>query len=200
MIKNIIFDIGQVLVHFEPEYMVRQYVMKDEDVALLSEVVFDRLYWDRLDLGTITDEETVSLCRKRLPERLWDDAEKIHMNWIYNIPEMEGMAELIKEVKEKFGVGVFALSNISHYFADHSGEIGILSLMDGCVFSSRIGVTKPDFKIFDHICEKFHLDPATTLFVDDNEKNVSAGREYGLTCYQFDGDASKLKEYIQSVL
>ena len=80
MIKNIIFDFGQVLVHFVPEYMVKQYVTEPEDVKLLSEVVFDRLYWDRLDLGTITDEETIALCRERLPQRLWDAAEKIHWN------------------------------------------------------------------------------------------------------------------------
>ena len=198
MIKNIIFDIGQVLVHFEPEYMVRQYVTDEKDIALLKEVVFDRLYWDRLDLGTITDEETVSLCRQRLPKRLWDVAEKIHMNWIYNIPEMEGMAELIKDIKKRHRVGTFALSNISHYFADHMDDVKILSLLDGHVFSARIGITKPDFRIIDYICEKYNLDPATTLFVDDSEKNVNAGRAYGLTCYQFDGDADKLKKFIEN--
>ena len=41
MIENVIFDFGQVLVHFEPEYMVRQYVTDDEDVKLLSEVIFE---------------------------------------------------------------------------------------------------------------------------------------------------------------
>ena len=64
---------------------VGQLIAKRAAEKGIEEVVFDRLYWDRLDLGTITDEETVSLCRKRLPERLWDDAEKIHMNWIYNL-------------------------------------------------------------------------------------------------------------------
>ena len=77
MIKNVIFDFGQVLVHFEPEYMVRQYVTDEDDVKLLSQVIFDRLYWDRLDLGTITDEETIKLCRERLPQRLWAVAEKM---------------------------------------------------------------------------------------------------------------------------
>ena len=69
MIKNVIFDFGQVLVHFEPEYMVRQYVNDEEDVKLLSEVIFDRLYWDRLDLGTITDEETISLFLTKVPHK-----------------------------------------------------------------------------------------------------------------------------------
>ncbi len=200
MIKNVIFDFGQVLVHFEPEYMVRQYVTNEEDVKLLSEVIFDRLYWDRLDLGTITDEETIELCRARLPERLWDVAKKIHMNWIYNIPEIDGMKELIKYIKERHGVGVFVLSNISHYFADHSSEIDILSYSDGSVFSARLGITKPDHRIFDHICKKYGLTPCETLFVDDSEKNIKASIEFGLQGYLFDGDSEKLRRYFEEIL
>ena len=200
MIKNVIFDFGQVLVRFEPEYMVRQYATKEEDVKLLSEVIFDRLYWDRLDLGTITDEETIELCRARLPERLWDVAEKIHMNWIYNIPEIEGMKDLIKYIKERYGVGVFVLSNISHYFADHSGEIDILSYSDGSVFSARLGITKPDHRIFDYICKEYGLNPSETVFVDDSEKNIKASIDFGLQGYLFDGDSGKLKKYFEEVL
>ncbi len=200
MIKNVVFDFGQVLVHFEPEYMVKQYVTEPEDVKLLAEVIFDRLYWDRLDLGTITDEETIALCRERLPQRLWDVAEKIHRNWIYNIPEIEGMKELIKYIKERYGVGVFVLSNISHYFADHSSEVDILNYSDGCVFSARVGITKPDHRIFDHMCKKFGLDPQETMFVDDSEKNINSSIEFGLHGYLFDGDSQKLKSYLDKVL
>lgn len=196
MIKNVIFDFGQVLVHFEPEYMVRQYVDNEDDVSLLSQVIFDRLYWDRLDLGTITDEETIFLCRQRLPERLWDVAEKIHMNWIYNIPDIDGMNDLVKYIKERYGVGVFVLSNISHYFADHSHEIDILKHADGCVFSARLGITKPDHRIFNYICEKYNLSPKETLFVDDSEKNINSSVAFGLQGYLFDGDSQKLKEYL----
>ena len=200
MIKNVIFDFGQVLVHFEPEYMVRQYVTNDSDVSLLSQVVFDRLYWDKLDLGTITDEETIVLCRERLPERLWDVAEKIHMNWIYNIPEIDGMKDLIKYIKEQYGLGVFVLSNISHYFADNSHNIDILKLSDGSVFSARLGITKPNHRIFEHICEKYSLDPTQTLFVDDSEKNIKAAISFGLQGYLFDGNAEKLREYLDNAL
>ena len=60
MIKNLVFDFGNVLVRYEPEYMVSQYVSDPEDKRLLAEVLFDRLYWDALDEGTITDEEVVT--------------------------------------------------------------------------------------------------------------------------------------------
>ena len=50
-IKNVVFDFGQVMVYFNPKYMVGVYVKDKDDAALLEEVVFDRLYWDRLDLN-----------------------------------------------------------------------------------------------------------------------------------------------------
>ena len=70
MYKNIIIDFGQVIVHFDPLYMTSRYINDKADIDLVSEVVFDRLYWDRLDDGTITDDEVKTEICKRLPERL----------------------------------------------------------------------------------------------------------------------------------
>ncbi len=75
--KNVIFDFGQVMVRFEPKYMTEQYI-KGEDAELVSRVVFDRLYWDKLDSGDISDSEVIAACRERLPERLWETAETVY--------------------------------------------------------------------------------------------------------------------------
>ena len=172
MIKNVIFDFGQVLVHFEPDYMTGRYIKDADDKNLAKEVIFDRLYWDRLDAGTISEEEVISGIKSRLPERLWDAGVSAYKNWIYNIPEIDKMAELVKYIKEKYGVKVYLLSNISEYFAEHSEEFEILKDMAGCVFSATCGFTKPNREIFAHICEKFSLIPEETVFIDDSEKNV----------------------------
>ncbi|MBQ8162907.1 MAG: HAD family phosphatase [Clostridia bacterium] len=199
-IKNVVFDFGQVLVHFDPEYMVGQYVKDEADAKLLEEVVFDRLYWDKLDAGTISDEETLEKCRKRLPERLWEVADTIYYNWVYNIPEIDGMRELTLYLKEKYGVKLLVLSNISKYFDNHSGEIPILLPFDGCVFSSRIGVTKPSREIFEYLCKKFDLIPSETLFIDDNSANIKGAIDFGINGYIFDGDSEKLKKYLDEIL
>jgi putative hydrolase of the HAD superfamily len=133
--KNFIFDFGKVLVHFDPLYMVGKYTEDAEDAALVADVVFDRLYWDRLDAGTISDEEVVESSLKRLPERLHKCAACAYYNWIYNIPEIDGMREIVERIK-KSGAPLYLLSNISTYFAAHKDEIPILSLFDGCVFSA----------------------------------------------------------------
>lgn len=200
MIKNVIFDYGQVLVHFVPEYMVRQYVSDGDDVKMLTEIIFDRLYWDKLDDGTITNEQTVSEFKKRIPERLWEVSEKIFYNWIYNIPEMEGMSELVSYIKEKYGVKTYLLSNISHYLADHADEMPILPTLDGCVFSARIGKVKPTPAIYEHLLRTYSLEPSECIFIDDRAENIEGARALSIHGYIFDGDVDALRAHLDSVL
>ena len=200
MIKNLIFDFGQVMVSFKRKYMVERFVTEPEDSALLQKVVFDRLYWDKLDAGTITDEETLRLVCGRLPERLHDSARDIYYNWIYNIPEIPGMSDLVREMKEKFGVKVYLLSNISKYFAKHVDEIACLERFDGLVLSSTCGFTKPKREIYEHICSKFSLSPEECIFIDDRADNIEGAESYGISGYVFDGDAARLKEYLTKLL
>ena len=199
-IKNVVFDFGQVLVYFQPSYMVGAYVSDEADKALIEEVVFDRLYWDRLDSGDISDEEVVSAIKTRLPERLWDVSEKIYYSWIYNIPEIEGMSELIDRIKNRYNVKVYLLSNISNYFASHSEEIPILKKLDGCVFSAPIGIVKPNREIFEHLCKAYKLSPEETLFIDDRLDNIEGALRCGLKGYIFDGDVNRLRDYLDSIL
>ena len=200
MIKNVVFDFGQVMVHFEPKYMVERYVTDPEDVALLETVIFDRLYWDKLDEGTITDEEVMEGSFSRLPERLHDAAKKIYYNWIYNIPEIDGMRELVKDIKSKFGARVFLLSNICTYFADHKNEIPVLEEFEKCIFSAVCGHVKPNADIFEYLCEECGIEPSETVFVDDNRKNIAGCEAFGIKGYLFDGNVERLREYLFSVL
>lgn len=200
MIKNVVFDFGRVLVHFEPSYMVGKYVQETEDKQLLEDVLFDRLYWDRLDEGTITDEEVLAACQKRIPQRLWAVAEKIYYNWIYNIPEIDGMSELIRWVRDDYGKRVFLLSNISKYFADHEGEIPVLKHFERKIFSARCGKVKPNREIFEHLCKECDILPNETLFVDDSEKNIKGAQNYGIKGYLFDGDVARLQAYLEENL
>ena len=200
MIKNVVFDFGQVMVHFEPSYMVSRYITDPEDASLLEKVIFDRLYWDKLDAGTITDEEVINSCKKRLPERLHKAAENIYYNWIYNIPEIEGMRELVSDIKKDLGVRVFLLSNICEYFADHADEIPCLEEFERCVLSALCGYTKPHAEIFDHLCSVCDILPEETVFIDDSEKNIKGAEAFGITGYLFDGNADALRKYLYNII
>ncbi len=198
MIKNIIFDFGQVLVSFVPYYMTKAYIKDEEDVLIAEKVLFDRLYWDELDAGTIEDEEVVKLSKQRLPERLWADAEKVYYNWIYNIPEIEGMNEILARLKAK-DIELCVLSNISRYFVQHHNEIDILKYFDKKVFSSVCGLAKPDEKIYQYVLEKFGFKAEETLFVDDRQENISGAEKIGIKGYLFDGDTAGFDRYLKSI-
>ena len=199
MIKNIIFDFGQVLVHFNPYYMASRYAASESDARLLSEVVFDRLYWDKLDDGTISDEEVVRLSCERLPERLHAAAHKTYYNWIYNIPPVEGMWELVRNIKKEGKYRLFLLSNISDYFTAHADEIAITKDFELCIYSASVGAVKPDKKIFDLLCKSAGILPEECLFIDDSQRNIDGAKKFGIKGYLFDGSASKLLEYINKL-
>ncbi len=192
--KNVIFDFGQVMVRFDPQYMTEQYLSGD-DVQLVADVVFDRLYWDKLDSGDISDEEVVAACRKRLPKRLWEAVDSVYYNWIYHLPAIDGMADVVRDLKAR-GARVFLLSNISEYFAAHVNEVPVLSEFEGCVFSAVVGHVKPHRDIFEYICDKYSLNPSETVFVDDNAANIAGAESYGIKGYLFDGSAEKLRSFL----
>jgi putative hydrolase of the HAD superfamily len=200
MKKYLIFDLGNVMVSFSPIDMCHKFIKSEDEAKTVCDALFDRIYWDRLDAGTITDEETLAECRKRLPERLWDVADKIYYNWIYNIPEIDGMRELIVYLKENYGISVLLTSNISKYFVAHRHEIPMLKLLDNCIFSSTCGYVKPDVKIFEHLINECGIKPDETLFVDDRRENVEGASMIGILGYIFDGNAEKLKIYIDTLM
>ncbi len=199
MFKNIIFDFGQVLVSFDPYYMTKAYIKDENDCRLSMDVIFDRLYWDRLDKGTITDNEVKEGICSRLPNRLHEKAMAVYDNWMFHLPFIEGMKELNLDLKKQ-GKKLFLLSNISIGFSEKYKlvpEINeVLSLFDGLVLSGPIGLIKPYKDIFNHLLSKYSLDASECIFIDDNEKNIEGAKKAGIEGYLFDGDAGNLKKYL----
>ncbi len=200
MIKNIVFDFGQVLVHFDPLYMTKQYISDPQEAETAAEVIFDRLYWDRLDEGSIEEHEVEAAIVERLPEHLASRAIEAYRNWIYNIPEIEGMRALMQKLKREKNVRIFILSNISRYFAEHAHEIEILKEAEKCIFSSVCGHIKPHADMFDYLCRTCDILPSETIFIDDNANNIKGASDFGIHTYHFDGNAQKLETYLYQVL
>ncbi len=198
-LRNYIFDFGQVIVKFDTRYMTSVYVKNNNDIKLVEEVVFDRLYWDRLDAGNITDDEVKKGICSRLPDRLRKEACLVYDKWYENLNFISGMPELIKDIK-KNGGKLYLLSNISDTFAQKYETVPklkeVLGLFDGLVFSAPLGITKPNKEIFRYLLEKFNLKPEESVFVDDNEINVLSAHREGINVYLFNGNVNNLKRYL----
>lgn len=194
-----IFDLGRVIIDFDMAYMTSVYVKEPEDASLVEAVVFDRKYWNRLDEGSIEDDEMKADFCSRLPERLHKKACAVYDNWYMNLNPIKGMFELVRELKA-MGKRLYLLSNISCLFAEKYREIPLLgellSEFDGLVFSAPIRMVKPERRIFEHLLEKYSLEPKECTFIDDNADNIAAAKEIGINTYLFDGDAQRLREFI----
>ena len=200
MIKNLVFDFGNVLIRYEPEYIVSRYVSDNEDKRLLTEVLFDRLYWDKLDSGGITDEEVVRYSCARLPERLHSVCGEIYYNWGRHLPEMPGMWELVRRVKREYGVRIYLLSNIGSLFSEFAHLYPIFDEMEDTFFSALVGHVKPDRDMFEYLIERTGISPEETLFIDDAQRNIDGASVMGIKGYLFDGDASSLSAYLDRLL
>ncbi len=200
MLKNFIFDLGHVLTPFDAYALTRVYVKEEEKVALVAETVFDRLYWDRLDAGTIEDDEVIKGFLSRLPKELHASALDAYNNWIINLEPVPGMCELVRELKAGGGK-IFLLSNTSVNLYENYHKSPwmkeLFALFDGLVVSGVIKKTKPSKEIYNYVLDTYSLDPAETIFIDDNEKNIEGCRACGIEGYLFDGDAKKLKKYLE---
>ena len=198
MIQNYIFDFGKVLVHFDPDYMTAACVADPAAAAEIAPVVFDRLYWDPLDRGSITDEEVKSACHTRLPAELHLLADTVYDRWMENLPFIDGMPELVRDIKAARGK-LFLLSNISIGFAENWHKVPqlreLLSAFDGLVFSGPLGITKPSREIFQHVLDTYGLTAEESIFIDDSDINIRGAQTADIPTYHFDGDAAKLRAY-----
>lgn len=199
MIKAVIFDFGQVLVHFDPDWILSEAIADAEDRKKAAEILFSREYWDRMDDGTLSESELCRLALPRIEEKYRANAEEAIMSWHERLPEWEGMRELLSDLKAR-GVPIFLISNISRGFASHASEIPILSFIDNAVFSAITDYVKPSREIFELACSRFGYRAEECVFIDDSEKNIRGASDFGLNTVLFDGDATSLRVKLSKLL
>lgn len=199
MIKNYIFDCGRVLVKYEPKELTAACVQGAE-AEKIRKIAFDRLYWDRLDDGSMTEADIKEAIRDRLSEEEYPLACDVIDGWIKNLTPVPAMLDLVKDVKAKGGK-VYLLSNISKGFAATWPENAYLkelfSYFDGLVCSGPIGITKPHREIFEYLLSTYQLKAEECIFIDDAPINIEGAANCGIQGYVFDGDAQKLREFLK---
>lgn len=193
MTKNIVFDMGQVLIRWQPEYYLSQGQFSDEDKALMRKEVFRSVEWVQLDRGSISLEEGAACMRSRLPEHLHSAVWEYAIDW-YRWPmvPMPGMEDLARELKGK-GYGIYLLSNCSLPLRQHYHRIPGIEVFDGVFISSEHRLLKPQHEIFEKFFATFSLTPEECFFIDDAVTNIEGALECGMPGAVFRGDAEELR-------
>lgn len=191
MKKDLIFDIGGVLIGFRVFEMLADYGLDRESSERVANEVFDEQYWSEFDRGTINFEEIKEFYKNKYPE----DAEHIEY-FLVN-------CELIKINRPKvweyviklksMGYRIYLLSNYSEKLLKmHTADIPFMDDVDGKVISYQVHSVKPEEDIYKILLNKYNLNPENCVFFDDRKDNTDAAAKLGIETYTIESESHLL--------
>ena len=189
--KNIIFDMGNVLLTYDPEVCLNHIVEKEEDRALIRRELFEGPEWVQGDLGELSDEERFNGVSKRVPERLHEELRRCTVEWDMCMHPVKQAREFCDYLK-KSGFGIYVLSNASSSFYRYFPRFAPFDYFDGIVVSCDVHIIKPDIRIYQHLLKKYNLRADECFFIDDLEANIEGARNAGIDGAVFEGDFWRL--------
>lgn len=198
MIKNIIFDMGNVLIKFDKKCFLEAVNVSPEDNALLEREVYVSVEWAMMDRGTLTEKEAAERMCARLPERLHEKVHQLVDEWDRPILPMSGMAELAGELKAK-GYRLFLLSNASYRQHEYWPEIPGSEYFEDTLISADVKLVKPQPEIYLMALHKFNAKPQESVFIDDATNNVEGAVYCGMEGIVFHGDTDELKKKLNAI-
>ena len=196
MIRNILFDMGGVLMRFIPERYIADLGVSPEDGTLLMREVFRSPEWGALDWGSLTEEEAYVRFCARLPERLHEAAAELLFRWDRPIIPVEGMEQFVRDLKLS-GYRLFLLSNASVRQHEYWPRIPGCRYFEDTLVSADEHLVKPQPEIYLRACEKFGILPEESLFIDDVHLNIEGARQAGIRGIVFHEDIPELKQKLQ---
>jgi len=177
-IKNVIFDVGGVLLYWNPFELLKT-MFDEKKASVLKANMMDSDYWAELDRGTLEIDEAVDIFSKKIPE-LRDDVEFALKNFIDYIPPIKENIIILNKLS-KMNYRLFVLSNFHlESFSKAYEKYSFFKLFEGIVISSCIKMIKPDKKIFEYTLNKYSLTPGETVFFDDSKKNIESASDLGI--------------------
>lgn len=196
MIKQVIFDLGRVLLEWEPEKLA--FELSSEVDSFHHDVwkITRHPSWLDFDKGNLHSPDIVEIHADQYPI----ESLKLFMERVPFIltPLPEGLKLL--EVAKKKGVKLYILSNMSHDFYEHLiRSYPFLSEFDGGIYSCHHHLAKPDLKIFHKLLHEYRLNPSETLFVDDIPENIEAAKSLGIKTVLFTKSKHTYEEFIAAL-
>ena len=182
---DIILDMGNVLLEWNKDKILRGVVKTEKDYMILDKAIFQSGLWERLDLGTLTREELVLKVVSMIGSIYQEKVQEVVWNWPSYIEIYTEVFPLLVRLKEK-GHRIFVLSNTSPVFYELlKNQLSPLNgILDGFVLSCDIKVIKPDREMFEEILRKYEMDPANCVFLDDIADNTKMAESLGIRTYQ----------------
>ena len=178
-IKTVIFDLGNVLIGWDPRRLYRQLIEDEAQMEWFLREVCSSAWNEQQDAGRPWAEGT-ALLRAQFPEHA-ELIDAYHLRWQETLlGPIEGSVALLQELKEH-GVRLLALTNWSQETFPIARQLyPFLQWFEGIVVSGEERLVKPDPRIYQRLLERYQVDPATALYIDDSQRNVAAAEALGM--------------------
>ncbi len=198
MKKNIIFDIGDVLVSFRPKEAMADIGIPKAHIPALFDATVGSRWWAELDRGVLTEDACFVHMKEEHPELaaeidLFHPAAKPLLVVSYDYA-----ADWLSSLKAS-GYHIYLLSNYpeSYYRLHCTKDFNFLPYVDGEVISAFVRMAKPDSAIYRHLLDKYHLKAEECVFLDDKPANIEAAEALGIQSILFTGYANAREQLSQ---
>lgn len=186
MIKNIVFDIGNVLLSYKPDKYLANFNFDDITREKIFQSIFKSRYWIELDRGTLADAEALELFCTSLPE-LQKEITDVFSNWCDMLKPDMNVVNIVKELKRK-GYNIYLLSNFhKKAFERVRSENDFFDIFDGGIISCDVNLVKPEEEIYKMLLRAYNLKAEETMFIDDTKENIEGADKLGIYTVLFKG-------------
>lgn len=191
MIRNLVFDMGQVLMRWDPLFIASHYVDDPAEAEEFMNELIVQPEWYLVDAGQIAEKDYRAALEKRAPEKWRERLLKCYDEFEIFMPPIEKMHALANRAAE-CGYEVYILSNALPRFRELLRGWPTLQCVRGMIISAIEQMAKPDPAIYRLLLERFELTADECVFIDDLQENIDAAEREGIHGIRFDGDVDAL--------
>ncbi|ENM5724882.1 HAD family phosphatase [Vibrio mimicus] len=183
-IRNVVFDVGNVIVKWAPQEVARLTFGDSEQSAVLAVNLFQSEIWRDLNKGIYTEAEAKQAFHQQFGIPL-DTLDQLFFHIKDTQVLLTGTQKLMDDLRQA-GYRLYALTdNVNEIVAYLKSQYDFWPKFTGAVVSSECGLLKPSPAIYQHLAESQHLDPQESVFMDDMPANVEGARQQGFHAFQF---------------
>ncbi len=183
MIKNIVFDIGNVILKGNSSSVLNDIELTDDEYEIIKNGFFSNC--EKLDLGTETIEEHFEKCN--IPIKLKEKVgvkERLINYYKYREFNIE-IVELMKKLKNS-NYDIFILSNNNKEVYNYLSKLPMFECVNGWVVSCDFCVVKPNKEIYEILFNNYSLKPEECFFIDDKKENIGTAKSLGMSGHVFE--------------
>ena len=174
MIKNIIFDIGNVILNFRTINVIKEFTSDKEKQNFIYNNIINSL----IDTGYLTKEEAIEIVKDRTNHIDDELIEKFWNNYNDYSEVNNNVLDLIKKLKDNYRI--YLLSNINPYTHEKVKKSNLFELVDGYILSYEVHKIKPYEGIYYELKNNYNLEFEECLFIDDNVNNIQTATKLGI--------------------